>query len=171
MMIARGCLKGTREAVLDEIESWFKDFNLSLVYWLNRLAGTGKSTIAQTIAERVFADGRFRASFFCSRDFKDRRSLHYIFPTLAFQLAQKYPKFRSILVPLQSNSDIVHDSLYNQMEMLVVEPFQSGFRLGLLKPLTDVFVLHGVEPSAINADIRLFLEHGLSELAKRRGIE
>ena len=48
---------------------------------------------------------------------------------------------------------------------------QSGFRLGLLKPLTDVFVLHGVEPSAINADIRLFLEHGLSELAKRRGIE
>ena len=28
-----------------------------------------------------------------------------------------------------------------------------------------------MEPSAINADIRLFLEHGLSELAKRRGIE
>jgi len=48
---------------------------------------------------------------------------------------------------------------------------QSGFRLGLLRPLTDVFVLHEVEPSIINTDIRLFLEHGLSELAKRRGIE
>ena len=220
----KGCLKGTREDVLDEIESWSKDPNMSPVYWLNGLAGTGKSTIAHTIAERVFADGRLGASFFCSRDFKDRRNLRYIFPTLSFQLAQRYPKFRSILVPLlQSNPDVVHDSLYNQMEGLIVEPFgssnistviiidaldecaddepqsailsvmgrlvegvpsvkflitgrpepriQSGFRLGLLRPLTDVFVLHGVDPSIVNADIRLFLEHGLSELAKRRGIE
>jgi hypothetical protein len=48
---------------------------------------------------------------------------------------------------------------------------QSGFRLELLRPLTDVFVLHEVEPSVINTDIQLFLEHELSELAKRRGIE
>jgi len=48
---------------------------------------------------------------------------------------------------------------------------QSGFRLGLLRPLTDIFVLHEVEPSVINADIRLFLEHGISELVKRSDIE
>ncbi|KAF9644864.1 hypothetical protein BDM02DRAFT_837681 [Thelephora ganbajun] len=220
----RGCLKGTRKAVLDEIESWSKDFDMSPVYWLNGLAGTGKSTIAQTTAERVFADGRLGASFFCSRDFEDRRDLRYIFPTLAFQLAHKYPKFRSTLVPLlQSNPDIVHESFYNQMETLIVGPLnssdistvividaldecvdedpqsailsvmgrlvegipktkflitgrpepriQSGFRLGLLRPLTDVFVLHEVEPSVINADIQLFLKHGLCELAKRSGIQ
>jgi hypothetical protein len=40
------------------------------------------------------------------------------------------------------------------------------FRLGLLRPLTDVFVLHDVEPTIINTDIRLFLKHGLSEIAK-----
>ena len=217
----RGCLKGTRRAVLDEIESWSKDFNLSPVYWLNGLAGTGKSTIAQSTAERIFADGRLGASFFCSRDFQDRRDLRYIFPTLAFQLAHKYPEFRSTLIPLlQSNPDIAHESLYSQMEMLVVEPLgssdistviiidaldecvddepqsiilsvmgrliervpnvkffvtgrpepciKSGFRLGLLRPLTDVFVLHDVEPSVVNADIRLFLEHGLRELVNRR---
>ena len=197
---------------------------MSPVYWLNGLAGTGKSTIAQTIAERIFIDGRLGASFFCSRDFGDRRDLRYIFPTLAFQLAHKYPEFRSIFVPLlQSNPDIVHESLYNQMEALVVRPLspsdistviiidaldecvdevpqsailsvmgrlvegipnikffitgrpeprvRSGFRLGLLRPLTDVFVLHEVEPSVVNADIRLYLEHGLRELAKRHGIE
>ena len=220
----QGCLKGTRKGVLDEIESWSNDSNMSPVYWLNGLAGTGKSTIAQTIAERVFADGRLGASFFCSRDFADRRDLHYIFPTLAFQLAHKYPEFRSILVPLlQSNPDIIHESLYNQMDTLIVGPLsssdistvividaldecgdedpqsailsvmgrlvegvpnakffitgrpepriRSGFRLGLLRPLTDVFVLHEVEPSVVNADIRLFLEHGLCELAKRSGSE
>ena len=37
--------------------------------------------------------------------------------------------------------------------------------------MTEVFVLHEVEPSVINTDIRLFLEHGLSELARRRDIE
>ena len=220
----QGCLKGTRKDVLDEIESWSKDFNMSPVYWLNGLAGTGKSTVAQTIAERTFADGRLGASFFCSRDFEDRRDLRYISPTLAFQLAHKYLEFRSILIPLlQSNPDIVHESLYNQMEALIVGPLsssdistvividaldecvdedpqsailsvmgrlvegipnvkflitgrpepriQSGFRLELLRPLTDVFVLHEVEPSVINTDIRLFLEHGLRKLAKRQGDE
>ncbi|KAF9789294.1 hypothetical protein BJ322DRAFT_1105154 [Thelephora terrestris] len=220
----QGCLKGTREDVLDEIESWSRDFDMSPVYWLNGLAGTGKSTIAQTIAERIFADGRLGASFFCSRDFKDRRDLRFILPTLAFQLAHNYPDFRSIIVPLlQSNPDIAHEVMYNQMETLIVEPLsslgistvividaldecadedpqsailsvmgrlvgeipkvkflitgrpepriQSGFRLGLLRPLTDVFVLHEVEPSIVNTDIRLFFKHGLCELAKRTGVD
>jgi len=124
----RGCLKGTQETVLDEIESWSKDLDISPIYWLNHgLARTGKSTIAQTVAERIFADGRLDASFFFSRDFEDRRDLRYIFPTLAFQLAHKYPKIRLILVPfLQSNPDIAHESLYNQMEALIVEPLSSS---------------------------------------------
>ena len=109
--------------VLNEIESWANDFNQSPVFWLNGLAGTGKTTIAQTVSERMFADGQLGASFFCSRDFEDRSDLHFIFPTLAFQLAHKFPKFRSILVPLlQSNPDIAHESLYRQMEKLIAEP-------------------------------------------------
>ena len=123
----RGCLKGTREAVLDKIESWAEDFNQSPVFWLNGLAGTGKSTIAQTVSERMFADGQLGASFFCSRDFEDRSDLHFIFPTLAFQLAYKFPKFRSVLVPfLRLNPDVAHESLYRQMEKLIVEPLRSA---------------------------------------------
>jgi len=216
----RGCLRGTREDVLNEIESWTKDFKKSSVFWLNGLAGTGKSTIAQTIAERLFADGLLGASFFCSRDFEDRSDLRSIFPTLAFQLAHKYPNFRSHLVPLlRSNPDIIDCSLYGQMERLIVEPLQSvntptvilidaldeckddepssailsvlgrlakripkvkffitgrpepriktGFRLPLIVDATSIFVLHDVHPSLINDDIRLFLKHELSELARR----
>ena len=118
-----GCLKGTRSAVLDEIELWTRDFDKPPVYWLNGLAGTGKSTIAQTIAERTFASGQLGASFFCSRDFEDRSNLKFIFPTLAVQLARKYPKFRSIFVPLvQEDPEIVHESLYGQMKKLLVQP-------------------------------------------------
>ena len=42
----QGCLRGTRVTVLDEIESWAKEFEESPIFWLNGLAGTGKSTIA-----------------------------------------------------------------------------------------------------------------------------
>jgi len=91
------------------------------------LAGTGKSTIAQTIAERVFADGQLGASFFCSRDFEDRRNLHFIFPTLAVQLARRYPKFQSAFVPLvQSDPGITQESLYSQMNKLIVGPLRES---------------------------------------------
>jgi hypothetical protein len=220
----RGCLTGTRETILDEIESWTKDFDRSPVYWLNGVAGTGKSTIAQTTAERVFANGQLGASFFCSRDFEDRSNLRLIFPTLAIQLAHKYPDFRSVLIPLlQLDPDIGYESLHSQMERLVVVPLKekgistviiidaldecvdyepqstilsvmgrlveeipkvkflitgrpeprihSGFRLQLLKPLTNVFVLHEIEHTTINADIQLFLTHHLSELAHRHQLD
>jgi hypothetical protein len=68
-------------------------------FWLNGLAGTGKSTIAQTFAETSFADGKLGASFFCSRDFEDRSNLQAIFPTLAFQLAHQEPLFRKGVAP------------------------------------------------------------------------
>jgi len=113
--------------VLNEIESWANDFNQSPVFWLNGLAGTGKSTIAQTVSERMFADRKLGASFFCSRDFEDRSDLHFIFPTLAFQLAYRFPEFRSVLVSLlRLDPDVVHESLYGQMEKLIVEPFESA---------------------------------------------
>ncbi|KAF9643641.1 hypothetical protein BDM02DRAFT_3191378 [Thelephora ganbajun] len=135
----RSCLKGTRTAVLDEIELWTRDFDKPPVYWLNGPAGTGKSTIAQTIAERVFADGQLGASFFCSRDFQDRRSLRFIFPTLAVQLARKYPEFRSIFVPLvQSNPELVDGSLYTQMRRLIIWPLEES-------DISTVIVIDGLD--------------------------
>ena len=117
------CLKGTRTAIMDEIELWIRDFDKPPVYWLNGLAGTGKSTIAQTIAERTFADGLLGASFFCSRDFEDRSNLQSIFPTLAVQLARKYPGFRPMFIPLvKADPEIIYESLYDQMKKLIIQP-------------------------------------------------
>lgn len=122
-----GCLKGTRGRVLNGIERWAKDYDEFPIFWLNGLAGTGKSTIAQTTAERMFADGFLGASFFCSRSFEDRSNLKLIFPTLAYQLAQKYPSFRSSLIPLlRSNPDVVHESLRDQMQKFLLDPLQSA---------------------------------------------
>ena len=120
----RGCLKGTRRDVLLQIEEWLTDENDKRVFWLNGLAGTGKSTIAQTLAEISFADGKLGASFFCSRDFEDRSNLRAIFPTLAFQLAHRYPQYREqLLLVLKANHDIERESLSSQFEKIIVRPF------------------------------------------------
>ncbi|KAF9778410.1 hypothetical protein BJ322DRAFT_1014654, partial [Thelephora terrestris] len=121
------CLKGTRGPVLYGIGLWARDFDKTPVYWLNGLAGTGKSTIAQTISERLFADGQLGASFFCSRDFEARSNLQLIFPTLAVQLARKFAGFRSIFAPMVlSDPGLAYESLYNQMDKLIVQPLKES---------------------------------------------
>ena len=45
-----------------------------------------------------------------------------------------------------------------------------GFRLPLLAKMTDIFVLHEVEPDQVDSDIRLFFKTSFSELAGRRGL-
>ena len=113
--------------VLWEIERWLTGEQEQNVFWLNGLAGTGKSTIAQTVAETAFADGKIGASFFCSRDFADRSNLQAIFPTLAFQLAYQYPQFRKeLLRVLKARPDVGRGSLCSQMEMLVVRPLKAA---------------------------------------------
>ncbi|KAF9642775.1 hypothetical protein BDM02DRAFT_3192706, partial [Thelephora ganbajun] len=48
---------------------------------------------------------------------------------------------------------------------------KTGFRLPLLVDSTDVFVLHDIDPSLVNSDIRLFLKHELFEVAQRYLLE
>ena len=116
---------GTRVDVLQQLEDWLKDEHGKHVFWLNGLAGTGKSTIAQTFAEITFAEGKLGASFFCSRDIEARSNLHAIFPTIAFQLAYRYPQFREqLLQVLRADPGFGHGSLSFQMETLLVGPFQ-----------------------------------------------
>ena len=122
----QGCLRGTRAGVLLQLEHWFKDEQDHRVFWLNGLAGTGKSTIAQTFAEISFADGALGASFFCSRDFENRSNLQAIFPTLAFQLAYRYPLFREqLLRVLKATPGVGRESLCSQMEKVIVGPLKA----------------------------------------------
>ena len=217
------CLSGTREPILREIMCWAKSAQGQPVFWLNGLAGTGKSTIAQTFAERASNEGILGASFFCSRDYSERKILKNIFPTLAYQLACRYTRFRSHLVAaIKRDPSVIHNSLISQLSDLLVDPLsatgisctiiidaldeciddqpasavlsvlgrlvskllsvkffitgrpepriRSGFRLPLLEPFTQIFLLHEVDPTSVGGDIRLYLQEKLTAIAKRRSI-
>lgn len=97
-MDRRGCMKGTKRSVLQQLEEWLHDEQGERLLWLSGNAGTGKSAIAQTFAEICFAEGVLGASSFCSRTFQGGSNTQLIFPTLAFQLAHRYPRFREELL-------------------------------------------------------------------------
>ena len=200
---------------------WAKGPQDRHVFWLNGLAGTGKSTIAQTFSDMVAKAGILGASFFCSRDYLDRRELKNIFPTLAYQLACRYPTFRHhVIRAIKKDPTVANNSLISQLEDLIVGPLsasnipcvivvdaldeciddqpasailsvlgrhvkqlssarffitgrpepriRTGFRLPLLEPLTQIFLLHEVKRYSVDDDIRLYLEEKLTAVSKRR---
>jgi len=119
-------MNGTRKEILQGIEHWLKSEQKQRIFWLNGLAGTGKSTIAQSFAQMAFADGRLGASFFCSRDVEDQSNIQAIFPTLAFQLAhQNLPFQKELFQVLKKHPGVRKQSLCVQMEELIVGPLKT----------------------------------------------
>ncbi|KAJ6054863.1 hypothetical protein N7499_005813 [Penicillium canescens] len=58
------CLPGTRTELLNEIAEWAVSQHGKYIFWLNGMAGTGKSTISRTVAKRFKQEKILGASFF-----------------------------------------------------------------------------------------------------------
>ncbi|KAG2170064.1 hypothetical protein JADG_009803 [Aureobasidium aubasidani] len=86
------CLEETRTQLKQDIYSWqdSKDDD-RCIFWLSGMAGTGKSTIARTVADEFEKRGCLIASFFFSRGSGDSASASLLFTSLAKQLATWMP--------------------------------------------------------------------------------
>ncbi|KAI0742098.1 hypothetical protein C8Q80DRAFT_175767 [Daedaleopsis nitida] len=87
---------GTRTYLLAELESWAHGNTTEPVRVLYGAAGTGKSTIAAELAQRMHDRGQLGASFFFVRGKDNYASL--LFPSIAVQLARFQPTLRSPIV-------------------------------------------------------------------------
>ncbi|KAF7136838.1 hypothetical protein CNMCM5793_006408 [Aspergillus hiratsukae] len=119
------CHENTRTAVLEQIYDWFENNDDRPVFWLTGWAGTGKSTIARTVA-RQYEKKALGASFFFSRDKEDCGSAAKFVTTIAYQLAIRSPSLeKSICDTLRQNDDVLGESLFDQWRRLVLEPVSS----------------------------------------------
>lgn len=119
------CLEDTRVDILERIVSWSNcASNDRPIFWLSGMAGTGKSTIARTIALRFQEEERVLASFFFARDNAASVSARDFFTTIAKQLATSGdPALREkICAAIQNNSDIAHKAQRLQWQRLVLKP-------------------------------------------------
>jgi hypothetical protein len=116
------CLPETRVALLNEIVSWADGPDERCIFWLSGLAGTGKSTIARTVARR-YHDKRLAASFFFSRGGGDVGHAGKFVTSIALQLAHSVPAVRQhIGDAVAERSDIATQSLRDQWYHLVIRP-------------------------------------------------
>jgi hypothetical protein len=90
-------MASTREQLLSDIITWAEAPTAPVVFWLNGLAGTGKSTIARTICEHFAKTGLLGASFFLSRQVAERRHAPNVVRTIAYQLARQQRAFADVL--------------------------------------------------------------------------
>ncbi|KAF3178301.1 hypothetical protein TWF788_007480 [Orbilia oligospora] len=121
------CLPNTRVQLLKDIENWVEDPQGHCIFWLNGVAGTGKSTISRTVAKKLKYKDLLASSFFFRRGEKDRGDASKFFTTLATQLANYIndisPSIQNVIEQYPQIASMNHKEQFNQL---------------ILKPLSEL---------------------------------
>ncbi|KAB5588204.1 Vegetative incompatibility protein HET-E-1 [Ceratobasidium theobromae] len=119
----RTCTEDTRKGILADLNTWSGNTDGEKVYWMDGMAGTGKTTIACTLASQLESRGQLAASFFCTRTSPECRDVDRIVPTIAYQLARRSTAFKSALCQaLDNDPDIGSQNIFTQFKRLLKEP-------------------------------------------------
>ncbi|KAJ5337516.1 uncharacterized protein N7506_005538 [Penicillium brevicompactum] len=119
------CYPGTRVDVLQRIVSWGTADDGECIFWLNGMAGTGKSTISRTVAQ-AFADNcMLGASFFFKRGEGDRGRAAFFFTTIAAQLVRRLPSIAPFVrAEIEADPAINEKSAKDQFHQLIAGPIK-----------------------------------------------
>ena len=132
------CLPGTRVEVLERIRAWIDGDDKQHIFWLSGWAGTGKSTIARTVARKYYNQKRWVASFFFSRGGGDLSYTKFV-GTVATQLAQKSQGFKDLLQKaITEDRGIVQRVLRDQWRELILRPLS---QLEASPPLSPIILV------------------------------
>ncbi|CAG8902079.1 unnamed protein product [Penicillium salamii] len=133
---APDCLPGTRKTLLAQIRSWANGDERYRVFWLEGMAGTGKSTIALTVAREQYEHHHLGASFFFSRGGGGRSSARSFPATIADQLREFSPELKKCINDAAAlNPRIRNLTLNEQWKKLVVEPLSHTRNRSFPSPL------------------------------------
>ncbi|KAF3085268.1 hypothetical protein TWF569_008420 [Orbilia oligospora] len=117
------CLPQTRIEVLNTIETWISGPRDSNIFWLRGIAGTGKSTIARTMALKLESTSQLGASFFFKKSEAGRNNASKFFPTLAYGLVKYLPELLPhISKAIEDDFDTLKRSFKEQFEKFLLEP-------------------------------------------------
>jgi len=115
------CLPNTRTELLYHIREWAKDKNGKPIFWLSGMAGTGKSTIARTVAQSFAHQGQLGSSFFFKKGEGECGNATRFFTTIARDLIDRVPGLISgITKALDANPAISQKALKDQFKKLIL---------------------------------------------------
>ncbi|KZV63220.1 hypothetical protein PENSPDRAFT_758152 [Peniophora sp. CONT] len=124
---SEGCMKGTRVKILRDLDAWSHEHDAPRIYWLNGMAGTGKSAIARSFCHMLQRGNLLGGSFFCSRGGSVQQGdARRIIPTLAASVASCNMAFnKHLLAELIKKPFSIHWNLALQIEQLLKIPLSS----------------------------------------------
>jgi hypothetical protein len=128
-------------AIHAELADWASDGAQTLTtFWLNGMAGTGKTAIASTFARNMEDLGILGATFFIDRQQAERRDLSRIVQTLAYALAMhNHEQLRAVWAVLRDDPTFERLSYQEQARLLIKMPLEVG------RPETLVVVIDGLD--------------------------
>ncbi len=168
--VYRTCHPATRVELLRQIQDWARQRDGKHIFWLNGMAGTGKSTISRTVAEWLTDQGCLGASFFFKRGESDRDSALRFFPTITRQLVSKLPELRKpIAEVIDSDPFICDKSPSEQFKKLIYQPLQK-VQLTLNSISSFIIVVDALDECENDKEVEMILQlwSSLAEIANIR---
>jgi hypothetical protein len=137
------------------------------IFWLSGMAGTGKSTIARTIAQLFASRGQLGASFFFKKGEGERGNASRFFTTIATDLVAHEPgMLPGIKKALNRDPAISQKALKDQFEKLILQPLL-GIKQAASPVLTRVVIIDALDECEREQDIRTILQL----LAEKRDLQ
>ena len=157
------CHPETRKAVRQIILDWIRsESSTSFFFWLYGPGGAGKTAILQAIAELLCSPSpsestqNYGASFFFSRGKTGRDQSHFLFSTIAYQLALKVPGLRQHVDRIMELDPTLHTkSMDVQLRTLIVDAFQN---LSSLPQRPYFVIIDGLDECRDNATQQSILQ-------------
>ncbi|RYP58063.1 hypothetical protein DL770_010515 [Monosporascus sp. CRB-9-2] len=151
------CQRDTRVDLLREISRWADNPRAEAVFWLNGMAGTGKSTISRTVARSFSKTGQLGASFFFKRGEGDRGGASKFFTTITAQLVKRDPALAlRVKTAIDEDPNIFGKAVREQFEKLMLLPL-SKIPQDALKFDTLVIVVDALDECERDEDVRLII--------------
>jgi hypothetical protein len=153
------CLPNTRVDLLREIHSWADRQDDRCIFWLKGLAGTGKSTVALTVARSYSSKGRLAANFFFSRGGGDVGHAGKFVTSIAVCIAENVPASRQYISDaVVERTDIASRSLREQWDHLVLAPLLKLGESDYPVPAPLVLVVDALDECDGDNDIRTIVQ-------------
>jgi hypothetical protein len=141
----RVCLSGTRNQLLDEIIAWVHDPKSERILWLSGGADTGKSSVANSVAQQFHLLRRLGASFRFSRGVTRPETPGHLFGNICRQLALFNVQLRNSVLSAISHGYGGAMSLRMQARTLIVETTKDTEIVGPVLIVIDALDECGVD--------------------------
>ncbi|CZR49580.1 uncharacterized protein FPRO_15939 [Fusarium proliferatum ET1] len=137
------CQAGTQTRAIQYTHDWVNEGEKALL-WIYSHAGTGKSTLARTVARELTETSQIAAGYFFKRGDANRNDVSRVFPTIASQLMSTIPRYEPTLrksVIASKNSDIGTMRLDEQFKVLIKGPLSE---IGII-PSAKVIIIDALD--------------------------